>query len=371
MSSIYIHIPFCHRKCIYCGFYSIAQKYDKDLYVNTLIKELNLRKNHLGKNIDTVYFGGGTPSLLNVKQIEKILTAIHKIYNVNSRAEITIEANAENCQKNYLKDLKNLGFNRLSIGIESFNDKELKFLNRSHTSNEAKNAIENAKQAEFPNISIDLICNIPNSTIESWQKNLETFLEYNLQHISCYNLMIEENTMLEKMLKKGKFSLISEDLALEQFDLTMQILETHSYIHYETSSYALKGFQSRHNTAYWTFKNYLGIGASAHSYYNNQRVWNEDNIELYINRINNSKTETLYRKENLNIKDNYNEYIMLALRMPKAINPIFVKENFPNQYPIFSKKLQEQINKGLLNKDLSFTKKGWHLQDEIILELAQ
>lgn len=371
MSSLYIHIPFCHHKCIYCGFYSIAQSFDKDLYVDCLIKELSLRNSDIDKSIETIYFGGGTPSLLEINQLERIIKAIHNLFTIIPNAEITLEANPENCSKEYLNGLKQLGFNRLSIGIESFDDKELKILNRSHTSSQATQAIKNAKMVGFKNISIDLISNLMNSTLESWKANLETFLSYDLQHISCYTLMIEKNTMLEQLIKKHKYYPIDEDLSIQQFDLTMDLLKKNSFLHYETSSYAKEGFQSQHNMAYWTFKDYLGIGAAAHSYYKGQRIWNEDNVKLYVNRINDSCTNTYYQKEILTPIDNYNEYIMLSLRMQRGLQPAFVKENFPSYYNTFLKKLQTLIKDGFLNKDLSLTNKGWHLQDKLIIYMAQ
>ncbi len=371
MSSLYIHIPFCHHKCIYCNFYSIAQSFDKDLYVDCLVKELALKKNVIDNNLQTIYFGGGTPSLLTINQLEKILKAIHYLYTITQKAEITLEANPENCSKEYLSNLKQLGINRLSIGIESFDDKELKLLNRSHTSLQAKQAIENAKMIGYENISIDLISNLMDSTLDKWKANIETFLDYDLQHISCYTLMIEENTMLEKLIKKHKYLPLDEDLSLKQFDLTMNLLEKNSFIHYETSSYSKKGYQSKHNLVYWTFKDYLGIGAAAHSYYNNQRMWNEDNVKLYVNRIKNSYTNTYYQKEILRPIDNYNEYIMLSVRMQGGLKPSYVKENFPNHYEIFLQRLKVLIKDNFFDKDLNLTQKGWHLQDKLIVYLAQ
>ena len=238
MSSLYLHIPFCHHKCVYCGFYSTARYIDRDLYTESLLKELHTRKDFIDNSLQTIYFGGGTPSLLSLQQAEKILTGIENVYDLSNVTEITFEINAENADADYLKGLKRLGINRLSIGIESFDDEDLRHLNRSHTSFQAETAIKNAVNAGYENISIDLISNLPFSCFEKWKKNLDIFISYNLPHISCYTLMIEQGTMLEKLIQNKKYFPVSEEYALKEFDYTMNVLKKNGYIHYETSSYA-------------------------------------------------------------------------------------------------------------------------------------
>ncbi len=363
MSSLYIHIPFCHHKCLYCSFYSVAQKYDTNLYVERLIKELCERQNFIDNNLQTIYFGGGTPSLLSLTQIEKILLAIENTYSISNVKETTFEINPENADKEYLIGLKNLGINRLSIGIESFDAEDLRLLNRSHTSLQAKQSIENAINTGFENISIDLICNLPFSSFEKWKNNLQTFINYDLTHISCYTLMIETGTMLEKLIQKGKYNPVSEEYAIKEFDYTMQTLEKHNYLHYETSSYAKHGYKSQHNLTYWTFQPYLGIGAGAHSYNGKVRQWNKNDINGYF-------IGNILQSENLTTLDKYHEYIMLSARMQNGLNKSYVQNHFPEFYNKFSINCNSMIQQGFLNNDLSLTSKGWHLQDTLILELC-
>ena len=370
MASIYIHIPFCHHKCIYCSFYSVALKFDMDLYVSCLVKEIEHKKDLIHQDIRTLYFGGGTPSLLSIGQVERIFTSIKDTYNIYNVEEVTFEINSENSDIDYLKSLKKLGINRLSIGVESFDDNDLKLLNRSHTSYQAKSAVENACKAGFDNISVDLISNLPFSSFEKWKKNLDIAVNYGIKHLSCYTLMIEEGTMMQKLLDKGKYSPVSEENAIKEMDYTMEFLDKNGYVHYETSSYAKQGFESKHNMAYWTFQPYLGFGAGAHSYYNNRREWNVNDVYLYCNSVVKDDWQVIENHEYLSEKDRYNEYIMLSVRMDKGINVQYVKTEFCEYFDYFMQKLSNMIENGYFNKDLSLTVKGWHLQDTVILNMA-
>lgn len=370
MAGLYVHIPFCHHKCIYCDFYSIAQSFDKRFYVDALVKEIEHRKDFLNERLDTIYFGGGTPSLLKVEEVSRIFEAIHRNFSLNTDNEITFEANPENISAEYVQQLKSLGVNRISLGVQSFDDRDLSLINRSHNSLTARKAIETILENNIENISIDLISNLPYTTLSSWEENLRIFLEYSLPHISCYTLMREEGTMLDKLLKKEKLSLLSEEDALKQLDLTMAILEGNGYNHYETSSYSKLGFHSRHNMSYWTFQDYLGVGAGAHSYKEGFRMWNEDNVYSYTERINRGEFFSKEREEVLEDKDKYNEYVMLASRMKNGLKDFYVKEKFPQYYSYFSKQIRKLIQENFLTQDLTLTKKGWHLQDEMILALA-
>lgn len=369
MASLYIHIPFCHHKCIYCDFYSIAQKVDKDLYINNLLSELEYRKDFLTDKPQTIYFGGGTPSLLTIKQVDRILKGIDRVYGLENAKEITFETNPEDSKEVYLRDLKSLGINRLSIGIESFDDRDLRLLNRSHNSLTAKASIENALKVGFENISIDLISNLPFSSFETWKQNLETFAKFDLPHISSYTLMIEEGTMLSKLIKMGKYQPISEQDALLQLDYTISFLESKGYTHYETSSFAKPCFESKHNMAYWTFQPYLGIGVAAHSYKENIRMWNENDIRAYMN----SKTDiynSICKQEKLSLEEQFEEYVLLSARMQKGLSLKAVKDKFPTYYERFRENCEKMILEGYLNNDLSLTLKGWHLQDTLILNLC-
>lgn len=373
MLSLYIHIPFCHHKCIYCDFYSIAQKYDFDLYTQTLIKEIENTDNivsNVSKDVSTIYFGGGTPSILSLDNLNQIITCIEKNFNVQSDAEKTLEANPENISLDYAFGLKSLGFNRISLGVQSFDDKDLKLLNRSHNSLMAKQAILTLQQVGFKNISVDLISNLPNTTLSSWKKNLERVFFYNIPHISCYTLMREEGTMLDILLKKEKLQFISEEEQLEQMDFTMDFLAEKGYNHYETSSYAIPGFESKHNTRYWQNGEYIGFGAAAHSFVDNTRFWNESNVKEYVKRINEGNFSKKGREEKLSLKDRYNEYVMLRSRLSNGLNSEYVKDNLPEYYSYFLTKLSKIKRDGYLTLGNTLTRKGWQLQDRMILELA-
>lgn len=373
MLSLYIHIPFCHHKCIYCDFYSIAQKYDFDLYTQTLIKEIENTDNivsNVSKDVSTIYFGGGTPSILSLDNLNQIITCIEKKFNVQSDAEKTLEANPENISLDYAFGLKSLGFNRISLGVQSFDDKDLKLLNRSHNSLMAKQAILTLQQVGFKNISVDLISNLPNTTLSSWKKNLERVFFYKIPHISCYTLMREEGTMLDILLKKEKLQFISEEEQLEQMDFTMDFLAEKGYNHYETSSYAIPGFESKHNTRYWQNGEYIGFGAAAHSFVDNTRFWNESNVKEYVKRINEGNFSKEGREEKLSLKDRYNEYVMLRSRLSNGLNSEYVKDNLPEYYSYFLTKLSKIKRDGYLTLGNTLTRKGWHLQDSMILELA-
>lgn len=366
MASLYIHIPFCHHKCIYCDFYSIAQNVDKDLYINNLLLELEDKKDFLESKPTTIYFGGGTPSLLTIKQVDRILKGIDQILGLEDVREITFETNPEDSKEIYLRDLKSLGINRLSIGVESFDDRDLRLLNRSHNSLTAKASIENALKVGFENISIDLISNLPFSSFETWKQNLQTFALFDLPHISSYTLMIEEGTMLYQLIKKGKYQPISEQEAIRQLDYTISFLEDKGYTHYETSSYAKQGFESKHNLAYWTFQSYLGIGVAAHSYKENIRIWNENDITAYLK----DSYHSISKQEKLSLLEQFEEYVLLSARMQKGLSLKAVKDKFPTYYEGFRVNCEKMISEGFLNNDLSLTLKGWHLQDTLILNLC-
>lgn len=373
MLSLYIHIPFCHHKCIYCDFYSIAQKYDFDLYTQTLIKEIENTDNivsNVSKDVSTIYFGGGTPSILSLDNLNQIITCIEKKFNVQSDAEKTLEANPENISFDYACGVKSLGFNRISLGVQSFDDKDLKLLNRSHNSLIAKQAILTLQQVGFKNISVDLISNLPNTTLSSWKKNLERVFFYSIPHISCYTLMREEGTMLDILLKKEKLQFISEEEQLEQMDFTMDFLAEKGYNHYETSSYAIPGFESKHNTRYWQNGEYIGFGAAAHSFVDNTRFWNESNVKEYVKRINEGNFSKKGREEKLSLKDRYNEYVMLRSRLSNGLNSEYVKDNLSEYYSYFLTKLSKIRREGYLTLGNTLTRKGWQLQDRMILELA-
>lgn len=357
MAGIYVHIPYCSQKCIYCNFYSIATKKSKDNYIQALIKEIEKRNNYLPTPIKTLYFGGGTPTCLNKEQIEEIIIALKQNFDLSHLEEATIEANPEDANPEFLEYLLNLGFNRISYGIQSFNDDDLKLLNRRHNSKTAINAIELSRKVGFSNISFDLMFNLPNMTLENWEKNLKKAIELNPEHLSCYSLTLEEGTMLDKLVKKKIISLISENNSVIQFNKTKSFLEQAGFEHYEISNYCKQGFKSKHNSAYWRAEEYLGLGAAAHSFNIYSRSWNPENIEEYIYNIDNNISPFT---EILSEEDKYNEYIMLSLRTKEGIDEKYIENNFPQYLPHFKRQKEKA-------KDLF--KDPWLLNDRIALEL--
>ena len=357
MAGIYIHIPYCSQKCIYCNFYSIATKKSKDNYIRAIIKEIEKRNTYLSTPIKTLYFGGGTPTCLNKEQITQIIFVLKENLDLSLLEEATIEANPEDANPEFLEHLLNLGFNRISYGIQSFNDDDLKLLNRRHNSKTAINAIELSRKVGFSNISFDLMFNLPNMTLEKWEKNLEKAIELNPEHISCYSLTLEEGTMLDKLVNKKVISLPYENESIIQFNKTKSYLEQVGFEHYEISNYCKPGFKSKHNSSYWRAEEYLGLGASAHSFNISSRSWNPENIEEYISNINNNIPPFT---EILSEEDKYNEYIMLSLRTKEGIAEKYIENNFPQYLPHFKRQKEKA-------KDLF--KNPWLLNDRIALEL--
>lgn len=319
MCGLYIHIPFCKSKCVYCGFYSTVNQKNVEQYVSALEEEMTLRKNETtGETIHTVYFGGGTPSILQISQLQKIINSIKQHFIVENNAEITIEANPEQLTAEYCKNLKSLGFNRISIGIQSFHDEILQFLGRKHTANEALQAVENAYAAGFDNISIDLIYGVNERDNDLWQKELEIAFRLPIKHFSAYALTVEENSLLYRRIHQHKTVEPDEDLASIQYKLLSEAVEKSPFAQYEVSNFAIKGWESKHNSAYWHRVPYIGLGASAHSYDGQHRQWNAPNLSGYFAQIESGKT--YHERETLTDIDQYNEFVLLGLRTRTGID---------------------------------------------------
>lgn len=371
MAGIYIHIPFCKQACYYCDFHFSTSLKKKDILVDSLIKEIQLRKNELNnEQIETIYFGGGTPSLLSQQEIDSIINAVYEHYSVNGNPEITLEANPDDLTKSKITELSKSKVNRLSIGIQSFIDRDLQLMNRAHNSEEAKNSLRIATQF-FENISLDLIYGIPNSSNEDWRYNIETALSFNIPHISSYALTVEPKTALETFIKKKVISEIDEEQAQEQFYILVDALNKADFEHYELSNFGKKGFFSKNNSAYWQGKLYLGIGPSAHSYNGKQRGWNVRNNTKYIKAIQEDKLPI--ERETLSVTDQYNEYIMTRIRTKWGISLIEVQEKFGELFLTYLKNQSEKyisqqflyVEKGVLRT----TKKGLFLADGIASDL--
>lgn len=343
MSGIYIHIPFCRQKCIYCAFYSLALLSKKKDFLDALDCEIEQTLNYLpSRQIDTLYIGGGTPSLLSIHELEHIVTKIRKHYVLSPDFECTMEANPEQLQKTYLKDLITIGINRLSIGVQSFNDDTLRFLGRKHNATEAKEAIYTAKAAGFDNISIDLIYGITQRKKGEWEEDLRQAVSLPVSHLSCYALTKEENTLLWRKIQQNKLPDIDEDLAKDEFYQLLRQTREGGFEQYEISNFSRNGQISRHNYSYWTQQPYLGLGPSAHSYNGNSRKWNVNSLTQYIENVEKGIINSEY--EELSCDDRYNEYVMLGLRTRDGINLENIELQFGLPFRQYAEKELRQIN---------------------------
>ncbi len=348
MAGIYIHIPFCKTKCHYCNFFSLATNKYRDDFNQALLIELIARKNELSAySIDSIYFGGGTPSLLSVSDLQKILDLIQSHYQLSPTAEITLEANPDDLNKKYLQGLKSTLINRLSIGIQSFNNDELRFLNRVHSAQEAIDSVNIAQDVGFDNISLDLIYGIPNSSIFSWEKNLDLIKSFNTSHLSAYSLTQENKTTYDVLIKKGRLQAPDDTKAVQQYKLLQKMLGALKLEQYEISNYAMDQKYALHNTNYWRGIPYMGLGPSAHSYSGEKRRWNIAHLAKYIESTKQGKT--IFEEEILSINDKWNEKIMTALRTQWGVDlkdlQRFNREKWKKD---FLKKAKEFIDKELM-----------------------
>ncbi|MCO7724806.1 radical SAM family heme chaperone HemW [Myroides odoratimimus] len=371
MAGIYIHIPFCKQACHYCDFHFSTSLKKKEEMLAGLKHEMTLRQNELdGEIIETIYFGGGTPSILEVDEINDLIQTVYNLFEVNENPEITLEANPDDLDKATLYKLAESRVNRLSIGIQSFYEDDLKMMNRAHNSTEAIECLEIATSL-FDNISIDLIYGIPNMSNERWLSNVQRILDLGIPHISCYALTVEERTALNKLIKKGVIPSPEEEVAHQHFMLLIETLKANGYIHYELSNFAKPGYYSKNNSAYWLGKKYLGIGPSAHSFDGVHRSWNIANNSLYIKDISEDK---LPREiEELNLTDRYNEYIMTGLRTIWGVDLTRVEREFGKTYHDYLVKLSAPfLEEALMHKEgdiLTITNKGKFLSDGIASDL--
>jgi oxygen-independent coproporphyrinogen-3 oxidase len=369
MSGLYIHIPYCKKVCTYCDFHFSASLKNKSQLIDALCDEIKLQKNYIQSgNITTLYFGGGTPSVLSVSEISQILDVLHKEISLNNIVEFTFEVNPDDLNLGYLNDLKSLGVNRLSIGIQSFSDTDLKWMNRRHTSGDALHAVNYAKMAGFSNITIDLIYGLPCSNVNTWQKNLEIFKSLDIPHLSAYHLTIEPKTVLGVWKKRGKFTEIEEDESVRQYEMLLENTEKWGYSNYEISNFCKNDIYSKHNLNYWNQGHYLGLGPSAHSYNGNSRQWNISVNQTYIDRIKNG--ESYFEKEELSVSDSFNDYILTRLRTKWGINFAEIQTQFGAR---FLEHIQLEIGKisgqGLLDIDTthaSLTQKGKFIANSVI-----
>ena len=372
MAGIYIHIPFCKQRCSYCAFYSTTLYNIRDRYVDALCKEITMRKEYAGRTtIETIYLGGGTPSTLTMEQLQKICNTIFSSHNVSSTAEVTIECNPDDLTPEFLAQLKQLPFNRISMGVQSFNDTLLKRLGRRHNADKARAAVHNARAAGYENISIDLIFALPGSTITEWEHDLDSAIALRPDHLSAYNLTYEEGTPLHRALERGDFAELGEEENIEQFQMLIAKLKEAGYRHYEISNFALPGHESRHNSSYWNDTPYIGCGAAAHSYNGTSRQWNIADIKEYIAGI--ERGTPSFEIEHLSEEERYNDTILTRLRTADGLPLEWMKERFSDRLNRHLQRTAEkEITLGNLkeeNGSLSLTEKGIFISDAVIREL--
>ena len=356
MAGIYVHIPFCNSKCAYCGFYSLPSLKLKDRFLEALKAEIVARKDYLqGDAVNTIYFGGGTPSLLSLKEIGELLHLINAHYPVASNAEITLEANPDTLSLEHLEGLRQLGVNRLSIGIQSFFDNDLKYLSRRHDSHHAQQCLDWAKLAGFENISIDLIYGLPSSNAEQWNKNLDIFFAYGLSHLSAYALTLEPNAILTKQIELGKVQPVNEEDALRDYEILCQRAAENGYLHYEISNYCRSGMHSKHNSSYWFGTPYIGFGPSAHSFDGNSRQWNVSSVEKYCVSVPEPVEGSAIEKEILSPEQHYDEYVMLRLRTHWGIDLKWLKREMGERFSTYCEQhAQPLIAQGRLSQTREF-----------------
>lgn len=375
MAGIYIHIPFCNSKCAYCGFYSLPSLKLKEQFWEALKAEIVARKDYLKQRshcgldpqspsllqshhtppINTIYFGGGTPSLLSIKEISELLHLIKETYPIAENAEITLEANPDTLSLAYLEGLRQLGVNRLSIGIQSFFDNDLKYLSRRHDSQHARQCIDWAKQAGFSNISIDLIYGLPTSNAEQWNRNLDLFFALDLPHLSAYALTLEPNAILTKQIELGKVQPVNEEDALRDYEILCQRAAENGYLHYEISNFCRRGMHSKHNASYWFGTPYIGFGPSAHSFDGTSRQWNVSSVERYCVRVPEPVEGPFYEKEILSLEQQYDEYVMLRLRTHWGIDLKWLKREMGERFSTYCEQhAQPLIAQGRLSQTREF-----------------
>jgi oxygen-independent coproporphyrinogen-3 oxidase len=371
MSGIYIHIPFCKQACHYCDFHFSTSLKRKDEMLDSIKQELILRKSQFKDDlIETIYFGGGTPSLLLQKEIDSILNVVFENYAIAQNPEITLEANPDDLNEKTIIELGNSQINRLSIGIQSFFEDDLKMMNRAHNSQEAKVCLQLATK-HFDNISVDLIYGIPEMTNEKWKQNIQTALDFGIPHIASYALTVEPKTALQKFIAIGKIAAPKEEVAQEHFEILVEMLAEKEFIHYEISNFGKENYFSKNNSSYWLGKKYLGIGPSAHSFDGVSRSWNCANNAKYIAEIQQGNLPS--EAEILSVKDRYNEYVMTGLRTIWGVSLEKVSKDFGVEFlDYLTKNADKFLKQNLLkieNKTLKTSKKGLFLVDGIASDL--
>ena len=372
MAGFYIHIPFCKRRCIYCDFFSTTQSEKKADYVHALVRELEIRKDYLdNEEIETIYLGGGTPSQLSKEELEEIFAHIYKVYKVTPDAEITLEANPDDLTPEYVSMLRTLPFNRISMGIQTFQEETLKLLHRRHTAQQAIEAFIRCREAGFQNISIDLMYGLPGETLETWEQDLQQAIALHPEHISAYHLIYEEGTALWNLREQNKVEEAEEELSLTLFKTLIERLTKAGYQHYEISNFCLPGLHSRHNSSYWTGKKYLGCGPSAHSFDGTSRQWNVSSLDKYLEGI---RTDQLdFEIEDLDLYTRYNDFVITSIRTCWGMPLSQLRTNYGETlYNYCLRMAKPHIQQGVLEikeDTLKLTSEGIFISDGIMSDL--
>ena len=372
MAGIYIHIPFCKRRCIYCDFFSTTQSEKKPTYIHTLCQELEMRKNYLeGEEIETIYLGGGTPSQLTEKELNEIFTSLYNIYKVKEDAEITLEANPDDLTPEYVSMLHRLPINRISMGIQTFQEETLKLLHRRHTARQAIEAFQRCREAGFRNISIDLMYGLPGETLDTWKEDLQQAIALHPEHISAYHLIYEEGTALWKLRDEHQVEEADEDLSVTLFKNLIDELKQAGYQHYEISNFCLPGLHSRHNSSYWTGKKYLGCGPSAHSFNGSSRQWNIASLDNYLKGIASGKPN--YEIEELDLYTRYNDFVITSIRTCWGMSLSRLRSEYGEElYRYCLRMAKSHLEQGVLEIEentLRLTQEGIFISDGIMSDL--
>ncbi len=369
---LYIHIPYCKSKCIYCDFYSTPQVETMKQYVQSLLCEAKLRKEEIGNQfVTTLYLGGGTPSVMPLSLLTSLINGLSKVLDLSQVEEFTIEVNPDDVTRNYIEQLRQLGVNRVSMGVQSFNDNELQAINRRHTAQQAIDAVHAIKEAGINNVSIDLIYGLPGQTLNSWKRNVEQAISLKVQHISAYNLSYEPGTRLWVMREQGKVQEVSDEDCIAMHNTLVEQLKDAAFEHYEISNFARHGFRSRHNSNYWNFTPYLGLGAAAHSFDGTIRRYNPSSIKEYIDKL--SHGTPAFIEEHLEWWERYDEEVMVRLRTSDGLDTRLISKRYgDNVYNHLIKQAKTFIAQGLLKQQdsiISLTPQGVMMSDNIIRNL--
>ena len=372
MAGIYIHIPFCKRRCIYCDFFSTTQSEKKSATVRALCRELEMRQDYLeGEEIETIYLGGGTPSQLTEEELKAIFASVYRIYKVREDAEITLEANPDDLTPEYVAILRRLPINRISMGIQTFQEETLKLLHRRHTATQAVEAFRRCREAGFQNISIDLMYGLPGETLETWKEDLQQSIDLRPEHISAYHLIYEEDTALWKLREQHRVEEADEELSVSLFTTLIDRLTEAGYQHYEISNFCLPGLHSRHNSSYWTGKKYLGCGPSAHSYNSVSRQWNVASLDEYLKGV--EKEELNDEIEELDLYTRYNDFVLTSIRTCWGMPLSKLRSEFGEDlYRYCMRMAKPHVDQGVLeNREgvLRLTRKGIFVSDGIMSDL--